>query len=282
MSNEVTEGPSDVKIGAASRALVVEDVCLNFGGLRALDHVSLRVAPGTLHAVIGPNGAGKSSLFNVLSGLNRARGSIRFGSEELIGRSGHRIAALGIARTFQNLVLPEGLTVEECLLLGRHHVIRTSRGLPVTLTRRAEVCHRKRIDEIADRVGVADFLTRQARSLSYGDQKRVELGRALAAEPALLLLDEPVAGMNPRESHEVGDLIASLRDDFSVSIVLVEHDMTVVMAIADRVTVLEFGRVIADGTAKDVVADPAVLRSYLGPSSISAAGNDHDPAAAPR
>ncbi|MFJ9175313.1 ABC transporter ATP-binding protein [Streptomyces sp. NPDC102360] len=248
--------------------LYVRDLTVRFAGLTALDAIGLTVEPGTVHAVIGPNGAGKSTTFNVLSGVYRATsGTVHLGERELTGLPPHRIAEFGVARTFQNLALPPQTTVADSLLLGRHRLTRAgfvAAGLRLPSATREERAHRERAREIAEFVGIADQLAAPTGSLPYGAQKLAELARALCMEPRLLLLDEPVAGMTADERRRTAAVIAGVRDSLGISIVLVEHDMGVVMRLADEVTVLDFGRRIAGGPPERVQNDPAVVQAYLG------------------
>ncbi|MGP4024332.1 ABC transporter ATP-binding protein [Actinomadura sp. 3N407] len=248
--------------------LRVTDLTLTFGGIKALDKVSFTVEPKSVHALIGPNGAGKSSCFNVLTGVYRATsGSVRFGDDELTRLAPHRITRLGLSRTFQNIALSGEQSVLDNLMVGRHHLTRSGfigAGLQLPWSRREERTHHRRVTEIAAELDLADRLHVPAASLSYGEQKRVEVARALATEPRLLMLDEPVAGMNAAESEAMARTVVTVRDRLGIAVLLVEHDMSVVMRIADRVSVLDFGRLIADGPAAEVRADPEVVRAYLG------------------
>ncbi|WP_217237945.1 ABC transporter ATP-binding protein [Streptomyces sp. AC555_RSS877] len=247
--------------------LRVRDVTVRFAGLTALDEVSFTVAPGSVHALIGPNGAGKSTCFNVLSGLCRpASGTVVLGDAELTRLPPHRIAALGVARTFQNIVTTEG-TVADNLMLGRHVLSRagfTASALRLPWAAREQREHLARTREIAELTGLGNHFDTPVALLPYGDRKRVEFARALCLEPSVLLLDEPVAGMNAAERTRTAEAVRNVRTELGLSVVLVEHDMGLVMRLADEVTVLDFGRRIAGGTPDEIRRDPEVLRAYLG------------------
>ena len=248
-----------------------EDVRLSFAGVKAVDGVSFTVGPNELFAVIGPNGAGKTSIFNVISGVYRPQqGRVLLDDRDITGLRPDRVAALGVARTFQNVELFQQLTVLENLMLGRHHHMRYGTLAAIAWfgrARREEIANRAVVEEIVDFLELEQWRRLPVGLLPYGVQKRVELGRALAMEPKLLLLDEPVAGMNLEETEDMARYILDIREELSIPMILVEHDMGLVMDLADRVLVVDFGVPVATGTPKEVQNNPDVVRAYLGESA---------------
>jgi branched-chain amino acid transport system ATP-binding protein len=253
--------------------LEVAGLTMDFGGLRAVDNVSLQVFPAEIVALIGPNGAGKTTLFNCVTGVYRpTAGEIRvhlpgLPGKRIEGLSPHRVTALGLARTFQNIRLFAGMTALENVMIGRH--CRTGAGLLGAIlhgpaTRREEQETVAASYALLERVGLAHLAEEVAGNLPYGAQRRLEIARALATSPFLLLLDEPAAGMNPQETRELDELIVRLRDQLGVAILLIEHDMQLVMNISERICVMEYGRQIASGTPMEVRGNPRVIEAYLG------------------
>lgn len=253
--------------------LDVSDLSIRFGGVAALDGISLSVDKGQIYAVIGPNGAGKTTLINCISGRYMAsEGSITFGGRDITHMPPAQRAHLRIARTFQNIALFRHMTVLDNLMMGRHVLMKSgllASGLFWGKALREEIEHRQAVEEIIDFLEIAHIRKRVVGTLPYGLQKRVELGRALALEPELLLLDEPMAGMNTEEKEDMVRFILDINQERGVTCMLIEHDMGVVMDISDRVAVLDFGRKIGEGTPDEVRKNPQVIKAYLGDQDLA-------------
>jgi branched-chain amino acid transport system ATP-binding protein len=265
----------------AEPLLTVRAVRIAFGGVRALRDVSLTIPRGAIVAVIGPNGAGKTTLFNCVTGIYRPDGGeILLAGKALVGLPPNRIAELGLARTFQNIELFARMTVLDNVLLGRHRHLRAGPLGGMLFHRRVraeEIAQRRRAEEILDFLDLQFARERYVGQLPYGVRKKVELARALALEPSLLLLDEPSAGMNAEEKEDLVHAVRDIRDEMGITIALVEHDMGLVMGISDRVVVLDHGEKIADGTPEEVTRSPEVQRAYLGGHAGSVAAPEGAP-----
>jgi len=256
--------------------LQVEQVSLSFGGVHALTNVSFEVNPGEIFSIIGPNGAGKTSMLNCISGRYQpTQGKILFKEREVTGLRPNERCVLGIGRTFQNLALFAHMTVLDNILVGRHHQLKnnclTGSFYWLVGARREELRHRREVEDIIDFLEIAHIRKAVAGTLSYGLRKRVELARAVALRPDLILLDEPMAGMNLEEKEDMARYIIDLNEEWGMTVVMIEHDMGVVMDISQRVMVLDFGRKIADGLPEEIMANEHVKKAYLGEEAEPAA-----------
>ncbi|MBR9979786.1 MAG: ABC transporter ATP-binding protein [Desulfatitalea sp.] len=250
------------------KTLTISDVTLTFGGLNALTEVDMRFEQGLITSIIGPNGAGKTSLLNCISGFyHPSKGEIHYGDRPLTNASPHQVAKLGIARAFQNLELFRGMTVLDNLLLARHHKLNYSflhALVHFGKASRVEAENRKVVEQVIDFMELEPYRKRNVGSLSYGIQKRVEVARALTMEPEVLLLDEPMAGMNIEEKEDMVRFIMDIQKERQTTIILVEHDLGVVMDISDNIYVLDFGELIGYGKPSEVAQNPKVIEAYIG------------------
>jgi branched-chain amino acid transport system ATP-binding protein len=250
--------------------LDVKNISLRFGGVNALSNISFNVREHEIRAIIGPNGAGKSSMLNCINGVYQPQeGSIAFKGKTFKHMNSHEVATMGVARTFQNLALFKGMSVLDNIMSGRNLKIKSNifwQALRIGPAEREEIKHREYVEQIIDFLEIQPFRKTPVGQLPYGLQKRVDLGRALAMEPQVLLLDEPMAGMNLEEKQDMCRFVLDVNDEFGTTVVLIEHDMSVVMDISDRVVVLDYGKIIGDGTPTEVRNSPEVIKAYLGTS----------------
>jgi len=245
--------------------LVVHDLTMKFSGLVALDGISMRVKEGEIFSLIGPNGSGKSTLFNCINGFNRPqRGSVRFGETDVLALRSNNVVGTGISRTFQNLQYMPYMTVLDNVLLGAHHRIGVGNTVRRCVSRKQREAEEAGALEVMDFLGIANFEDRYLGGQPYGIRKLVEIARALAARPKMVLLDEPAAGMNDQETREIAKIVTEIRDELGITVFLVEHDMSLVMSISDRICVLDSGKVVAIGKPSEIREHSDVIRAFLG------------------
>ena len=251
--------------------LKVDTLTKSFGGLNAINQLSFEVGRGSIYSIIGPNGAGKSTLFNCINGLYQPdQGNILFKDQAIQGMPAHQIAALGISRTFQNLELFAHMTTMDNLLLGRHLQMKApiwkiaALSVPWSSAAKEEIAHRHKVEEIIDFLDLQSVRNQLVSTLPYGRQKMVELGRALAPDPELLLLDEPAAGLNHEEREDLIHWIKDIRNQFNITVVVIEHNMQVVTGISDRILAINFGKKLVEGSVEEVIHHPEVIKAYLG------------------